>query len=74
MVPKDPTGDEPPNFLSEDWQVARDAIARGGETAEEAAQILLQGWQAQHEKNIQTWNEYIEQRRRDDEGGGEERR
>ena len=74
MEPRNPTEDVLPDFLSDDWEAARDAIVLGGKSVEEAAEILKQGWQTLHDKNIQTWNEHLEQRRRNQNTEEERRR
>ena len=59
MEIRDPTKDVEPNFLSDDGEGMREAIVEGGKSVDEAVEILRRGWQAQHEKNIQAWNEQV---------------
>ena len=61
MQPRDPTEDTEPDFESDAWQGARNAIISGGKTAEEATEILRQSWKVQHEKDIEAWNERLQQ-------------
>ena len=74
MDPRDPTGDVIPDFLSDQWEGAREAIVQGGKSAEEAAEILEKSWQAQHDKSVQDWNEHLERRQRDQGGERENNR
>jgi len=60
----DPTLETEPDFESETWEVPRNAIVEGGKSDEEAVEILRQSWKVQHERNIQAWNEQVQQRRR----------
>ena len=73
MEPRNPTEDVLPDFLSDDWEAVRDAIVLGGKSVEEAAEILKQGWQTRHDKDVQAWDEYLEQRRRDQDAEEERR-
>jgi hypothetical protein len=63
MPPRDPTADAEPDFGEELWEGARNAIIEGGKTAEVAIEILRQAWAARHERDLDLWNEHLQQLR-----------
>jgi len=59
--PRDPTADIEPDFESDDWRITRDALVNGGGSEAEATDTLRQAWRTQHQRNLDTWNDYLRQ-------------
>jgi hypothetical protein len=65
MEPRDPTADIEPNFNDEVWDALRSALIEGGKSEEEAVGIIRESWKAQHDKEVEAWNEHLRQRQQD---------
>jgi hypothetical protein len=67
MQPRDPTDDNEPDFDTPVWEGAKAAIIAGGRSAAEAIEILRAGWRAQHERDLEAWEDFQRQRRQEEE-------
>lgn len=63
MEPRNPTANTEPDFEEEAWEVARNAIVAGGKEPAEAVEIMRQSWRTQHQRELDAWNEHVQQRR-----------
>jgi hypothetical protein len=66
MQPRDPTDDNEPDFDTPVWEGAKAAIIAGGRSAAEAIEILRAGWRAQHERDLEAWEDFQRQRRQEE--------
>ena len=71
MAPRNPTADTEPNFESEAWEAA---IVAGGQSVQDAINLMKQAWKTQHEKDLEAWDEYLRQRQASLEQEGNDRR
>ena len=62
----DPTTETKPNFEDGVWEGTRNTIIAGGKSLEEAVEILKAGWRAQHERDVEAWNEHIQQQQEEE--------
>ena len=61
MVPRDPTADTEPDFGSDCWNPTREVMVNQELSTERAIEILRQSWRAQRQKDIEVWNEHLQQ-------------
>ena len=61
MAPRDPTLDEQPDFEGEDWSVPRDAMIAAGNSVEEAVAALRKSWENNHRRDVEAWEEHLQQ-------------
>ena len=73
MPPRDPTLDEQPDFEGEEWNAPKEAMVAGGSTAEEAVTALQKAWQDSHRRNVETWEEHLQQIRAEQEHDEQDR-
>ena len=72
MALRDPTTEVEPDFDGEEWGVAREAFIRQGDSQEEAVRTLQKAWRDQHQRNLERWEEHLQQEQQDrtrEEGG-----
>lgn len=61
MAPRDPTADTEPDFGSDCWNPTREVMVNQELSTERAIEILRQSWRAQRQKDIEVWNEHLQQ-------------
>ena len=61
----DPTAETKLSFEDAVWEGTKNTIITGGKSPEEAVEILKAGWRAQHERDIEAWNEHVQQCQRE---------
>ncbi|KAF9786296.1 hypothetical protein BJ322DRAFT_1058741 [Thelephora terrestris] len=72
MPPRDPALDIQPNFESEEWSIPRVALIAQGNSEEQAIAALRKSWEDFHQRNLEAWDEYLQQQQGNQDNEGED--